>query len=158
MQLAVCRVEVCAAQPLPTVWKLLVIDASDGQLVYIQSKRDPVNRSDTSVQKKTKILRLRLVRTPDNHNNARAVTYSSILYADICCMNHIGAAEPPNPSGSMGVTHQGKALGATCVLGILKTLGAAAHRHRFFRVAAVLLTRRQEIIISMAPLVMFVGL
>ena len=27
--------------------------------------------------------------TPDNHNNARAVTYSSILYADICCMNHI---------------------------------------------------------------------
>ena len=98
------------------------------------------------------------MRTPDSHNNARAVTYLSILYADICCMNHIDAAEPPNPSGSMGVTHQGKALGATCVLGILKTLGAAAHRHRFFRVAAVLLTRRQEIIISMAPLVMCVGL
>lgn len=55
-----------------------MIDASDGQLVYIQSKRDPVNHSDTSVEKKTKILRLRLVRTPDNHNNARAVTYSSI--------------------------------------------------------------------------------
>ena len=69
VQLAVCRVEVCAAQPLPTALET-VGDWCFGWPIAVIPLLENKN------------LRLRLLRTRENRNNARAVTYS-LKYIEI---------------------------------------------------------------------------
>ena len=144
VQLAVCRVEVCAAQPLPTALET-VGDWSFGWPIAVIPLLENKN------------LRLRLLRTRENRNNARAVTYS-LKYIEIYNYYIYREREISSNYTSITVLWYHRTHQDPWVSRRARSVRPAGNfedsrqpqRQRFFRVA-VLLTRRQEIIISIAP-------